>query len=211
MLFSLAKFAALNQDAAGSSLNCGPVSILSPLHKCAIAEADRTLTINLRNLVARPPESAVTYANDSFVCSANFHHGWIIAMKRCKFTICDEESIGSSLFDKDGAIAIIRPDPKEISIAAAGRCFDKFVAGMVAETKCVQHILPIGAAKDEFLAVFCLPLVDPAVRIPPRIKVDILNAANVIDGVDPDATAKRLSGDVPYVVTLILAGIDALI
>jgi hypothetical protein len=106
MRLSLSKFAALNQNAAGSSLNCSPISIFSPLHKCAIAEADRTLTINLRNLVARFPESAVAYANDSFVCSTNFDHGWIVAMKRGKFCICDKESIGGSLFNKDGAIAI---------------------------------------------------------------------------------------------------------
>jgi hypothetical protein len=35
--------------------------------------------------------------------------------------------------------------------------------------------------------------------------------ANVIDGVNRDTTAKRLASDVPYVVALVLAGINALI
>ena len=121
------------------------------------------------------------------------------------------ESIGGSLFDKDGAIAINHPDSKEISIAATSRCFYKFITGMVAEAKCVEHILPIGAAKNECFAGFGLPLVDLAVRIPPWIKVDIFDASDVIDSVHPDATAKRLPGDVPYVMALILAGVNALI
>jgi hypothetical protein len=210
MLFPLAKFTAMNQDAAGSSLNRSPISVLSPLQKCAIAEANGTLTINLRNLLARSPKSAVADADNSFVRSANFDHGWIIAMKRSKFSIRDEESIRSGLLDKDGAIAIISANSKEISIAAAGRCFYKLVPDTIAEAKCVEHILPIGTAKDECFAIFGLPLIDHAVRIPPRVEMDILDAANVIDGVNPDTTAKRLASDVPYVMALILAGIDAL-
>src|SRR6202012_4506922 len=56
-----------------------------------------------------------------------------------------------------------------------------------------------------------LPLVDLAVRVPPWIEVDIFNAPNVIDSVDRDAATKRLASNIPYVVALILAGINALI
>jgi hypothetical protein len=64
-----------------------------------------------------------------------------------------------------------------ISIAAAGRCFYKLVPDTIAEAECVEHILPIGTAKDECFAIFGLPLIDHALRIPPRVEMDTLDAS----------------------------------
>jgi hypothetical protein len=66
-------------------------------------------------------------------------------------------------------------------------------------------------AEDECFAIFILPSIERTVRVPPRVEVHVLDPANIINGIDPDTAAQRLSADVSYVVPFIAAGVDALI
>ena len=58
--------------------------------------------------------------------------------------------------------AIAGPQAQEVAVADARGGLDKLVADPVAKAKRVQHILPVGPAKNEGLAIFLLPLEPPA-------------------------------------------------
>src|ERR1700751_1979361 len=211
MLLVLTEFTALNQTAAGSNLDRSAVSRFPPLHEGAIAESNRALSVDLRNLVARTPESAVTDANHSFVCQSDLYHRGIVAMERRKFAIRDKKPVRRGLLNQNGAIAVIGSYAKKVPVTPAGRCFYEFVTDVVTKAECVQHIFPIGAAKDKCLPVLCLPLIDPGVRTPPRVEMNILDAPDIENSIHPDTATKRLPGDIAYVMALVLACIDPLI
>src|SRR6266436_2932683 len=85
--FVFLKFAASDQQRAPDSLNgMAPFLFSVPLHKRTIAEADSSLAVNLRDLIAGPPEGAVHKPDTSRVGSFDPNHGGIRAMERNKFS-----------------------------------------------------------------------------------------------------------------------------
>src|ERR1700733_8144077 len=63
----LPEIAAANEYAAGGRLDRRDLSLFAPLNKSAIAESDRSHTIDLCNLIARSPERAVGDAHNPSV------------------------------------------------------------------------------------------------------------------------------------------------
>src|SRR5579863_4823986 len=116
MLLLLAELATPDQDAPRGCLNRCPVCFFPPLNKRAIAEADSPLPADSRNLIAWPPECAVAYAHNPFVCWAHFNHGGIVTTERSEFGVGDQQSILCGLLDQDGAVAVIRTDSQEIAV-----------------------------------------------------------------------------------------------
>ena len=116
-----------------------------------------------------------------------------------------------ALLYKNRTITIIGPNAKEIPIAFTRGGSHEFVSHAVAEAEGIEHILPIRAAEDKRFAIFGLPSIDRAVRVPPRVEVHVLDPANIVDSIDPDPAAQRLSTDVSDVVAFVAAGVDALI
>ena len=68
--------------------------------------------------------------------------------------------------------------------------------------------MPVGAAEEEADAVLRLPLVDLVVDGPPRVPVDVLDAADVVDGVHEQADVDGLSVDVAHERPLVLGGVN---
>ncbi len=82
---------------------------------------------------------------------------------------------------------------------------------MVAEAEGVEDVLPIAPREEECLAVVHLPLEELGLHAPPGIEMDVLDAADVVDGVDPDAAAERLALDVADQMALVARGVDAVV
>lgn len=187
MRLVLAEFAPTYQYTAGTNLDRCAIFI-APLNKGAVTKADRTFSANFRDLMTRAPERTVTEADDTMVGSENLHRRWIIAMEGSEFPVGNEQPVCCTLLNHDCAIAVIGADAQEVSVAFAGWGWNEFVTDVVAETERVQNILPIGPAKNERFAVFGLPLIYAAVAVPPGIEMNILDASDVVDRIDPDSS-----------------------
>jgi len=82
---------------------------------------------------------------------------------------------------------------------------------MISKAECVQNVLPVSSSENECFPVLHLPVVYRAVRTPPRVEVNVLDTSNIVDGIHKYSASDGLAGNVPYVVPLVLAGIDSLI
>src|SRR5260370_28948461 len=208
VLLPLKKLASLYQQAAGECLDRSMFSLFAPLHEGAAVEAHSAASPDLRNLLAWPPESAVADAKHAAVACENLDHRRVFPMKRGELPVHDQKTIRRTLLDKDGTIATIRTDTHIVTVASSRRGRHKFVTDVVAKTECVEHVLPVRTAKDKCLPILHLPIVGFPARAPPRIEVHILDPANIVDRIDPDAASQRLACYVANVVALILACID---
>src|ERR1700737_2233167 len=79
---------------------------------------------------------------------------------------------------------------------------------MVSKTECVEHVLPVRTAEGKCLPILRLPIVGFTVRAPPRIEMNILDPANIVDRIDPDAAPQWLTRYIANVMALILARVD---
>ena len=191
---------------------CRAIFLLaSPFHECAITEAHGATSINLRNLVARPPKSAVAQSDHTHVRFRHLYHGGIVPVKGRKFSVRDQQSKLGSLLHEHRTIAVVGTDAQKVPITSARSGLDKSISNSVGKTKCIQNVLPIGPPKSKSLSMRHLPIQQLAVRTPPRIEVHVLDSPDVIDRIDPDASPKGLPCNVPNIVALILACIDTLI
>ena len=78
-------------------------------------------------------------------------------------------------------VAIVGADAQEVAVAGARLGLDELVADVVAEAERVEHVLPVGPAEDERLAVLHLPVEQLGPHAPPRVEVDVLDPADVVD------------------------------
>jgi hypothetical protein len=116
-------------------LNCRAVSLFSPLHERAIAEAYGSLSIDPGDLIARSPERTVTYADHSLIAGTDLDHGRITAVKRGELSVRNEKSVGRALLYHDSAIAIVGSDAQEVAVAVPSICFYESVSDTVTETE----------------------------------------------------------------------------
>jgi hypothetical protein len=83
--------------------------------------------------------------------------------------------------------------PRKFPFADAAVALDEPIAHLVAEAERVVDVLPVGAAEEERLSVFHLPLEQPGLHAPPWIEVNVFDASDVVDGIDEDAASQRLA------------------
>ena len=88
------------------------------------------------------------------------------------------------MFHKDSAIAIVGTDAQEVAITFTRSRVHELVANVISEAEGIQDIFPICALENEGFSVLRLPLIDGAAPTPPGIEVNILDATDVIDGVN---------------------------
>jgi hypothetical protein len=82
------KLAAANERrAAGDLQRVATFVVAVPLHEGAVAESDRALARDLRDLVARPPEGAIHKPHAARISLLHPHHGRVRAMKGDEFPI----------------------------------------------------------------------------------------------------------------------------
>ncbi len=116
-------------------MDCGAVSFFSPLHERAVAEAHGPLAIDSSDLIARSPERAIAYADDSLIAGSDLDHGRITTVKRGELSVRNEKPVGRTLLYQDSAIAIVGSDPKEVAVTFPGVCFYEFVSDAVTKTE----------------------------------------------------------------------------
>ena len=154
----LSEFTSSNENGSALGVDGRALALpAAPLHECAVTEADGPSAGEFCNLIARPPERAVAEANAARVRGRDFNHRRVGSVKRDELAVCDEQSIGGAVLDNEGGITIIGADAEKIAIANARPGPDEFIADFISETEGVVHVLPVGAAEDECLAVFPLP------------------------------------------------------
>ena len=97
-----------------------------------------------------------------------------------EFSICDQDAIRLRLIDLDRGIRRrVHPNPQEIAVHGARLALDKMIPNGVGKGKCVEDVLPIGAAKDKRPPELGLPPDQRLGRGEPRVEVNVLDAANV--------------------------------
>ena len=103
------------------------------------------------------------------------------------------------------------PMPRKLPLHTPGLALHEAVAGVIAEAEGVEHVLPVGPAEDERVAVLHLPAEQLRLHAPPRVEMDVLDPADVVDRVDPDAGLQGLALHVADQVPLVAGGVDAVV
>src|SRR5213078_3936396 len=128
---------------------------------------------------------------------ADTNHRWVRSMEGDKFTIRNEQTVGSGVFDCQRGETIVRPDAEEVSVTYASLGLNEFVTNVIAEAKCVEDVLPVAAAKDKRFPMLLLPLKQFGLHAPPRIEMDVFNPADVINIIHLNASAQWLAMNIP--------------
>ena len=210
--FVFLEFTTADQNGAARGLDrMATFLFLVPLHEGAVAEADGPFTRHFGNLIARTPEGAIHETDRSGVGFADADHGRIWSMERNEFAVGNQQAKTGGIVNHHRGETIVRANPKEISVTYACPGLDELVTNAVPEAKRVIDILPIAASEDEGLAVLLLPLQQFRLVAPPGVEVDILDPANVVDIIDVNPPAQRLSLNVPDEVALVMRGINSVI
>jgi len=100
-------------------LNCRAVSLFSPLHEGAIAEAYGSLSVDPGDLIARSPECTVTYADHPLIAGADSTMVGSLR-ERGELSVRNEKSVGRALLYHHSAIAIVGSDAQEVAVAVPG-------------------------------------------------------------------------------------------
>src|SRR5437588_6769723 len=91
--FIFPKLATADQDGAARHLqSVAPFLVPIPLHEGAIAETDRSLSVNFGDLIARTPEGAVHKTDATGISGLDANHRWVRAMKRHKLAIGNQQA-----------------------------------------------------------------------------------------------------------------------
>ena len=179
-----------------------------PLHEAAIAEAHGPLPCHLGDLLARSPEGAIHKPHAARVSLGNLDHRRVRPVEGDELAVGDQQPKRCALLDDHGPPAIVGAQAEEITVALTRAALDELVSHVVAETKRVEHVLPIAAGQDEGLAVGHLPGHELGRVAPPGIEVDVFDAADVVDRVDEHPPPQRLALDVADQVTLVVRSVD---
>ena len=110
-----------------------------------------------------------------------------------ELAVGNEQAHRGAIIHLHGGVAIIRPDAQKIAVANTGVGFDEFVPGMIAKAKRVEDVLPVAACKDKRFPMLLLPLKQTRLLTPPRIEVDVFDAADVVDGIHQHTAPERLA------------------
>ena len=100
---------------------------------------------------------------------------------------------------------------KKVPVAHAVVAAAELVANSISVAERIDDVMPVGSLEDERLAVFKLPLEELGAHAPPWIEVNVFDSTNIVNPIDEDSAAQRLTVNVSDESAFVFRSVDSVV